>query len=71
VVNILLAMLLGMGFYAGFIVDSNNMSVIAKQLHRLMTHGLLDRRRPDHRSPSLRPCLRRPPSTISFPPGRD
>jgi hypothetical protein len=44
VVNMLLAMLLGMGFYAGFIVDSNNMSVIAKQLHLLMTHGLLDRR---------------------------
>ena len=33
-----------MGFYAGFIVDSNNMAVIAKQLHQLMTHGLLDRR---------------------------
>jgi len=31
-----------MGFYAGFIVDSNNMAVIAKQLHHLMTHGLLD-----------------------------
>jgi AcrR family transcriptional regulator len=44
VVNMLLAMLLGMGFYAGFIVDSNKMSVIAKQLHLLMTHGLLDRR---------------------------
>ena len=40
----LLAMFLGMGFYAGFIVDSNNMPVIAKQLHRMMTHGLLDRR---------------------------
>jgi hypothetical protein len=44
VVNMLLAMFLGMGFYAGFIVDSNNMPVIAKQLHQLMTHGLLDRR---------------------------
>ncbi len=41
VVNMLLAMFLGMGFYAGFIVDSNNMPVIAKQLHQLMTHGLL------------------------------
>jgi AcrR family transcriptional regulator len=41
VVNMLLAMFLGMGFYAGFIVDQNNMSVIAKQLHKLMTHGLL------------------------------
>lgn len=44
VVNMLLSMLLGMGFYAGFIFDSNNVSMIAKQLHRLMTHGLLDRR---------------------------
>ena len=44
VVNMLLAMVLGMGFYAGFIVDSNNMPAIAKQLHQLMTHGLLGRR---------------------------
>jgi len=44
VVSMLLAMFLGMGFYAGFIVDSNNMAVIAKQLHRMMTHGLLDSR---------------------------
>jgi AcrR family transcriptional regulator len=43
-VSMLLAMFLGMGFYAGFIVDSNNMPVIAKQLHQLMTHGLLGRR---------------------------
>ncbi len=43
VVSMLLAMFLGMGFYAGFIVDANNMPVIAKQLHQLMTHGLLDR----------------------------
>jgi len=27
--------------HAGFIVDQNNMPVIAKQLHKLMTHGLL------------------------------
>jgi hypothetical protein len=33
-----------MGFYAGFIVDSNNMPVIAKQLHWVMTDGLLGRR---------------------------
>jgi AcrR family transcriptional regulator len=44
VVNMLLAMFLGMGFYAGFIVDRKDMSVIAKQLHQLMAHGLLDRR---------------------------
>ena len=41
VVSMLLAMFLGMGFYAGFIVDQNNVLVIAKQLHRLMTQGLL------------------------------
>jgi hypothetical protein len=40
----LLAMFLGMGFYSGFIVDSNNMAVIAKQLHHMMTRGLLDDR---------------------------
>jgi AcrR family transcriptional regulator len=43
VVNMLLAMFLGMGFYAGFIADSNYMSMIAKQLHQLMAHGLLGR----------------------------
>jgi AcrR family transcriptional regulator len=43
VVNMLLAMFLGMGFYAAYIVDQNGMSVIAKQLHQLMVHGLLDR----------------------------
>jgi len=42
VVSMLLALFLGMGFYAGFIVDQNNMAEIAKQLHRLMTQGLLD-----------------------------
>jgi AcrR family transcriptional regulator len=42
VVHMLLAMFLGMGFFAGFIVDRNDMTVIAKQLHRLMAHGLLD-----------------------------
>jgi AcrR family transcriptional regulator len=47
VVNMLLAMFLGMGFYAGFIVDQNNMAVIAKQLHRLLTQGLLDQRQND------------------------
>jgi AcrR family transcriptional regulator len=45
VVNMLLALFLGMGFYAGFIADENDMPAVAKQLHRLMTHGLLDRRR--------------------------
>jgi AcrR family transcriptional regulator len=42
VVSMLLALFLGMGFYAGFIVDQNNMAEIAKQLHRLLTQGLLD-----------------------------
>jgi hypothetical protein len=66
VVNMLLAMLLGMGFYAGFIVDSNNMSVIAKQLHLLMTHGLLDRRQNGLTPTITTPVRLRPPSTISF-----
>jgi AcrR family transcriptional regulator len=42
VVSMLLAMFLGMGFFAGFIADHNDMAVIAKQLHHLMAHGLLD-----------------------------
>jgi AcrR family transcriptional regulator len=42
VVNMLLAMFLGMGFFAGFIADQKDMSVIAKQLHQMMAHGLLD-----------------------------
>ena len=45
VVNMLLAMFLGMGFFAGYIVDQNNMPVIAKQLHQLLVHGLLDDRK--------------------------
>jgi AcrR family transcriptional regulator len=48
VVSMLLAMFLGMGFYAGFIVDQNNMAEIAKQLHRLMTRGLLDQQQNGH-----------------------
>jgi hypothetical protein len=43
-----LAMFLGTGFFAGFIVDHNDMAVIAKQLHRLMAHGMLDQRQPGH-----------------------
>jgi AcrR family transcriptional regulator len=41
VVHMLLAMFLGMGFFAGFIADRNDMAVIAKQLQQLMAHGLL------------------------------
>ena len=44
VVNMLVAMFLGMGFYAAFIVDQSDMSMIAKQLQRLMAYGLLGRR---------------------------
>jgi AcrR family transcriptional regulator len=50
VVNMLLAMFLGMGFFAGFIADDNDMAVIAKQLHRMMASGLLDR---EQAGPSL------------------
>jgi hypothetical protein len=42
VVHMLLAMFLGMGFYAGFIAGRNHMAEIAKQLHQLISHGLLD-----------------------------
>jgi AcrR family transcriptional regulator len=45
VVNMLLAMFLGMGFFAGFISDENDLPMIAKQLHQLMTRGLLDQQR--------------------------
>ena len=45
VVSMLLAMLLGMGFHAGFIAGQDDMTVIAKQLHWMMTHGLLDQQR--------------------------
>jgi AcrR family transcriptional regulator len=41
VVDMLLAMFLGMGFYAGFIADENDLPMVAKQLHRLITRGLL------------------------------
>jgi AcrR family transcriptional regulator len=41
VVRMLLAMFLGMGFFAGFIADRNDMAVIAKQLQQLMAYGLL------------------------------
>jgi len=44
VVNLLLAMFLGMGFYTGFMVDGNDITQIAKQLHQLMAYGLLDHR---------------------------
>jgi hypothetical protein len=44
VVNLLLAMFLGMGFFAGYIVDRSDVNVIAKQLQQLMARGLLDHR---------------------------
>ena len=56
VVNMLLAMFLGMGFYAGFIVDENNMPMIARQLHQLMTYGLLDHQ-PNGRALSIAPAV--------------
>jgi hypothetical protein len=43
-----LAMSLGMVFYAGFIADQNDMTEIAEQLYRLVAHGLLDRQRSGH-----------------------
>jgi len=43
IVSMLLAMFLGMGFYAGFIVEGADPKMIAKQLYKLMMRGLLDR----------------------------
>jgi len=43
IVSMLLAMFLGMGFYAGFIVEGADPKMIAKQLYNLMVRGLLDR----------------------------
>jgi AcrR family transcriptional regulator len=43
IVNMLLAMFLGMGFYAGFIAGGADPKKIAKQLYGLMVRGLLDR----------------------------
>jgi AcrR family transcriptional regulator len=48
VVSMVLAMFLGIAFYAGFIGDQNDMAMIAKQLYRLIAHGLLDRQRNGH-----------------------
>lgn len=42
VVDMLDAMLWGVGFHAGFIADSADRSPITKQLDRLFSHGLLD-----------------------------
>lgn len=42
VVELLVAMVWGIGFYAGFIDIDNNVTEIAKQLQRLLGHGLLD-----------------------------
>ena len=43
VVNMLIAVSVGIGFYAGFIVEQSDMVMIAKQLQELMAHGLLGR----------------------------
>jgi AcrR family transcriptional regulator len=51
VVEMLHAMLLGIGFYAGFVDDAADMCLITKQLERMVAHGLLAGReiRPTHR----------------------
>ena len=41
VANMLLAMFWGMGFYAGFLDNSDDVKEVAKQLHGLFIHGLL------------------------------
>ena len=47
VVNTLFAMFWGMGFFAGFVHKGNDVMGIAKQLHRLLVHGLLEACRRD------------------------
>jgi AcrR family transcriptional regulator len=46
IVSMLLAMFLGIGFYAGFVVDGSDPKMIAKQLYRLIVRGLLNGRKP-------------------------
>ncbi|MDT5334852.1 MAG: hypothetical protein QOD90_357 [Mycobacterium sp.] len=41
VVEMLHAMLLGVGFYAGFVDDAADMCLITKQLERVVAHGLV------------------------------
>ncbi|MCT7659847.1 TetR/AcrR family transcriptional regulator [Mycobacterium deserti] len=42
VVNMLFAMFWGMGFFAGFVHGRDDVMAVAKQLHKLFTHGLLE-----------------------------
>lgn len=42
VVELLVAMVWGVGFYVGFVDSGDNMTLIAKQLQRLFARGLLD-----------------------------
>lgn len=42
VVDLLLSMILGVGFYAGFVSDAADMTSITKQLNTVMLNGLLD-----------------------------
>ena len=51
-VNLLFAMFWGMGFYASFVDDTGNIAAIAKQLHKLLVHGLLAGALPSTTSPS-------------------
>lgn len=48
VANMLLAVFWGMGFYAGFLDNSNNVKGVAKQLYGLFVHGLLDLPKSEH-----------------------
>jgi AcrR family transcriptional regulator len=42
VVNMLFAMFWGMGFFAGFVHQPEDVAIIAKQLHRMFVRGLLE-----------------------------
>jgi AcrR family transcriptional regulator len=60
VVNMLFAMFWGMGFFAGFVHQPEDVAVIAKQLRRMLVGGLLTNARPD-RPPAIAP---RAPATV-------
>jgi hypothetical protein len=60
-------MVWGIGFYAGFIESNDNLA-IAKQLHRLLTHGLLDTAPGSGRSPSSRMHSDETRDAVAWPP---
>jgi AcrR family transcriptional regulator len=67
VVNMLFAMFWGMGFFAGFVHQPEDVAVIAKQLHRLFVCGLLDNARAE-RTLTIAPPVAAVVSVEDYPP---